>query len=91
MQETDSERVISTECLQEDRRVLVYLKDKVLDLTNFAKVHPGGKSTISRYRGRQIDGVIFNPSLHRHDASIIPTLLSYELKQSTGPDLRKTH
>ena len=65
--------------VREDPRVLVWFRGRVLDLTGFIKNHPGGPEVIRRFKGKEVDEVIFNPVFKMHNKEVISKLLGYEI------------
>lgn len=48
-------------------RMIFFYEEKVLDLTEFALYHPGGKKAIANYIFKDITDIIFNVFPHKRE------------------------
>lgn len=71
---------------QKKQAVLVLYKDKVLDLTQFARQHPGGSNHIYRHVGAEVSQLIFEdgPGRHKHSRKVVSRLLEYQVGVVVG-------
>ncbi len=66
---------------------LYFYKGSVLDLTTFAKVHPGGKKALKNYVYKDITHLLF--TIYHHKREILQTLNKYVIGSILGADLQK--
>ncbi|CAD8058462.1 unnamed protein product [Paramecium sonneborni] len=74
---------------QSSNRLLYVYHNSVYDLTDFAHKHPGGKAALNIYKGRDLEKIFFNPSIHKHNANALQVLEQYksgiiEIKQQSS-------
>ncbi|CAD8062784.1 unnamed protein product [Paramecium sonneborni] len=63
---------------QFQRRLLYVYHNSVYDLTDFKDKHPGGRGPLNTYKGRDLENIFFNPSIHKHSQSALYTLERYK-------------
>ena len=70
------------------RRQLFFYEDKVLDLTTFMSMHPGGKKALTNYVFKDITDIIFSVYPHKKETTLI-TLLSYSIGMIPVTDMKQ--
>lgn len=61
---------------KKSNKTIFFYQDKVLDLTNFMSLHPGGKQALRDYLNKDITKIIFTVYPHKKETTI-PTLMKY--------------
>ncbi|CAD8147124.1 unnamed protein product [Paramecium pentaurelia] len=74
---------------QSSNRLLYVYRNSVYDLTEFADRHPGGRAALNIYKGRDLENIFFNPSIHKHSTNALQVLEQYksgiiEIKQQSS-------
>ncbi|CAD8128604.1 unnamed protein product [Paramecium sonneborni] len=65
------------ESSRSDRFLFAY-RNNVYDLTHFVDDHPGGRFSLQTFKGKDLENILFNASIHRHQPSILSTLEQYK-------------
>ena len=64
--------------LQRDKNRLIVVNDnKVYDLTDFARFHPGGSDILHEHQGQDISDIMKNDQFHRHSRTAYKILDKY--------------
>ncbi|CAK82123.1 unnamed protein product (macronuclear) [Paramecium tetraurelia] len=74
---------------QASNRLLYVYRNSVYDLTDFADRHPGGRAALNIYKGRDLENIFFNSSIHKHSTHALQVLQQYkcgiiEIKQQSS-------
>ncbi|CAD8104677.1 unnamed protein product [Paramecium sonneborni] len=65
------------ESSKSDRFLFAY-RNNVYDLTHFVDDHPGGRFSLQTFKGKDLENILFNASIHRHQPSILSSLEQYK-------------
>ncbi|CAD8090335.1 unnamed protein product [Paramecium primaurelia] len=65
------------ESARSDRFLFAY-RNNVYDLTHFVDDHPGGRFSLQTFKGKDLENILFNASIHRHQPSILSSLEQYK-------------
>ncbi|CAD8090800.1 unnamed protein product [Paramecium primaurelia] len=60
-----------------DRFLFAY-RNNVYDLTHFVDDHPGGRFSLQTFKGKDLENILFNASIHRHQPSVLSSLEQYK-------------
>lgn len=67
---------------------LFFYEDKVLDLTNFMVMHPGGRKALTNYLNKDITTIIFTVYPHKKETTL-RTLMKYVIGKIPEGDMRQ--
>jgi cytochrome b involved in lipid metabolism len=65
------------------KRLIVFNGEEVLDLTDFAKMHPGGEKALTCYNLHDIENIVFR--VYPHPASTASIMQRYVCGRLRGP------
>ncbi|CAK90066.1 unnamed protein product (macronuclear) [Paramecium tetraurelia] len=65
------------ESARSDRFLYAY-RNNVYDLTHFVDDHPGGRFSLQTFKGKDLENILFNASIHRHQPSVLSSLEQYK-------------
>ncbi|CAD8190198.1 unnamed protein product [Paramecium octaurelia] len=63
--------------VKSDRFLFAY-RNNVFDLTHFVDDHPGGRFSLQTFKGKDLENILFNASIHRHQPSVLSSLEQYK-------------
>ena len=75
---------------QKSNKNLFFYEDKVLDLSNFMSIHPGGKKALTNYLNKYITNIIFTAYPHSKEKTL-KTLMKYVIGKIPEEDMRQRH
>lgn len=55
---------------KKSNKSIFFYQDKVLDLTNFMSIHPGGKKALINYLNKDITNIIFTVYPHKKEKTL---------------------
>jgi len=67
---------------------IFFYQDKVLDLTNFMEIHPGGKKALTNYLNKDITNIVFTVYPHKKETTH-STLIKYVIGKIPEEDMRQ--
>ena len=67
---------------------IFFYQDKVLDLSNFMEIHPGGKKALTNYLNKDITNIIFTVYPHKRETTL-STLIKYVIGRIPEEDMRQ--
>ena len=68
---------------KEKKRFIAFHKERVLDLTEFVKIHPGGRKSLENYIYKDVSELIFTVYPHKKETTI-NTLFKYAIGVNTS-------
>jgi cytochrome b involved in lipid metabolism len=73
---------------KKSHKSIFFYQDKVLDLTNFMEIHPGGKKALTNYINKDITNIIFTVYPHKKETTQ-STLMNYAIGKIPEEDMKQ--
>ena len=72
-----------------EKRQIFFFEDRVLDLTKFQYVHPGGKKALANYVYKEVTDILFTVYPHKKEPTL-NILLSYAIGKIPQEDMKQS-